>query len=180
MNALLHLEVTEPTVETARGGGGSDSGPHLLQPVPLRGHAQLQGVVRGHHLTHGQLHRLLLKDEGVALRLLEARRLVVLRSHCGNTAAPQRAEPARWRARGSLTLLVVRQLHVEGDAVGQRTQVLHERVELPHQQDAGLPGVPARQRHLVAGNDQVLESSETSRKAGSRLGELHLGRGLTF
>lgn len=53
----------------------------------------------------------------------------------------------------SLTLLVVRQLHVEGDAVRQRTQVLHQSVELPHQQDARLLGVAAGHRHLVAGND---------------------------
>lgn len=55
---------------------------------------------------------------------------------------------------GSLTLLVVRQLHVEGDAVGQRAQVLHQSVELPHQQDARLLGVAAGHRHVVAGNDE--------------------------
>lgn len=55
---------------------------------------------------------------------------------------------------GSPTLLVVGQLHVEGDAVRQRTQVLHQSVELPHQQDAGLLGVAAGQRHLVADNDE--------------------------
>lgn len=91
----------------------------------------------------------------------------------------QQAERPSVEARGSLTLLVERQLHVEGDAVGQRTQVLHERVELPHQQDAGLPGVPARQRHLLADKDQVLELSEMSRETVSRLRDLHPSRGLT-
>ena len=114
---------------------------HLLQPVSLCGHAQLQRVVRGHHLAHAQFHRLLLKDEGVALGLLEARRLVVLRRHCGSTA-PFRSSPTA-QACWALTLLVVRQLHVEEDAVWQRPQVLHQGVELPHQQDARLPGVPA-------------------------------------
>lgn len=42
-----------------------------------------------------------------------------------------------------VTIVIVNQLHVEGDAVWQRTQVLHQSVELPHQQDAGLLGVAA-------------------------------------
>lgn len=40
-----------------------------------------------------------------------------------------------------VTIVVVSQLHVQADAVRQRTQVLHQSVELPHQQDAGLLGV---------------------------------------
>lgn len=43
-----------------------------------------------------------------------------------------------------LTIVIVSQLHVEADIVWQRTQILHQSVELPHQQDAGLPSVAAR------------------------------------
>lgn len=42
----------------------------------------------------------------------------------------------------SVTIIIVSQLHVEADVVWQRAQVLHQDVELPHQQDAGIPGVP--------------------------------------
>lgn len=42
-----------------------------------------------------------------------------------------------------VTIVIVSQLHVEADVVWQRTQVLHQSVELPHQQDAGLLGVSA-------------------------------------
>lgn len=48
-----------------------------------------------------------------------------------------------------VTIVVVSQLHVEADAVRQRTQVLHQSVELPHQQDAGLLGVATWHRQLV-------------------------------
>ena len=49
-----------------------------------------------------------------------------------------------------VTILVVRQLHVEADVIWQRTQVLHQSVELPHQQDAGLLGVATcHGRHVV-------------------------------
>lgn len=146
---------------------GQDPGVHLLQPVSLRGHAQLQGVVGGHHLAHGELHRLFGEDKDVAVGLLEARRLVVLGSHCGNTTVSEERADTGVVAWGPLTLLVVRQLHVEGDAVWQRTQVLHEGVELPHQQDARLPGVAARHRHLVADNDEVLGLSEMSYAAAA-------------
>lgn len=56
---------------------------HLLEPLSLCGHVQLQGVVGCHHLAHGEFHWLLLKHHGVAVGLLETRRLVVLRSDCG-------------------------------------------------------------------------------------------------
>lgn len=55
---------------------------HLLQPLSLRGHVQLQAVKRGRHLAQGEFDRLLLKHNGVAVGLLEARRLVILRGDC--------------------------------------------------------------------------------------------------
>lgn len=53
---------------------------HLLQPLSLCGHVQLQSVEGSGHLAHGEFDRLLLKFHGVAVCLFEARRLVVLRS----------------------------------------------------------------------------------------------------
>lgn len=53
---------------------------HLLQPLSLCGHVQLQSVEGSDHLAHGEFDRLLLKHHGVAVRLLEAWRLVTLRS----------------------------------------------------------------------------------------------------
>ena len=51
-----------------------------------------------------------------------------------------------------VTFVVVGQLHVEADVVWERTQVLHQCVQLPHQQDAGLLSVAARHgRHLAVG-----------------------------
>lgn len=61
---------------------GCSANTHLLQPLSLRGHVQLQAVIRGHHLAHGEFDRLLLKHNGVAVGLLEARRLVILRGDC--------------------------------------------------------------------------------------------------
>lgn len=49
-----------------------------------------------------------------------------------------------------VTIIIVRQLHVEAHAVGQGTQVLHQSVKLPHQQHAGLLGVATGHGHLVA------------------------------
>jgi len=37
-----------------------------------------------------------------------------------------------------VTFIIVGQVHTDADVVGQRAQVLHQHVELPHQQDAGL------------------------------------------
>lgn len=62
---------------------------------------------------------------------------------------------------GIVTVIIVCQLHVEADAVGQRPQVLHQSVELPHQQDAGLLGVTAGHRHLVVSTD-----ADKERRAG--------------
>lgn len=49
-----------------------------------------------------------------------------------------------------VTVIIVRQLHVEAHAVGQGTQVLHQSVKLPHQQHAGLLGVATGHGHLAA------------------------------
>ena len=49
-----------------------------------------------------------------------------------------------------ITFVVVGQLHVEADVVRERTQVLHQCVQLPHQQDTGLLSVAAHHgRHLA-------------------------------
>lgn len=53
---------------------------HLLQSLSLCGHVQLHSVEGGDHFAHGEFDRLLLKLHGVAFSLLEAWRLVVLRS----------------------------------------------------------------------------------------------------
>lgn len=53
---------------------------HLLQSLSLCGHVQLEGMEGSDHLSHGELDQLPFKLHRVAFSLLEARRLVVLRS----------------------------------------------------------------------------------------------------
>lgn len=53
---------------------------HLLQSLPLCCHVQFQSVEGSNHFTHGEFDRLLLELHGVAVSLLEAWWLIVLRS----------------------------------------------------------------------------------------------------
>lgn len=62
------------------------------------------------------------------------------------------------------TIIIVGQLHVEAHVIRQRTQVLHQGVELPHQQDARLLGVATRQRRQLV--VVVIVAAGAERKGG--------------
>lgn len=148
---------------------------HLLQSVSLCCHVHLQSVKRSFDLTHGQFHGLHLKLQSVGVSLFEARWLIVLRSDCERftqtdsllCVMTQRCLTKTCSSCVDFvcaTVVVVGQLHVEEDVVWQRTQVLHQCVELPYQQDAGLLGVTARHCWHLAVVVVVLAGSD--RKQG--------------